>query len=98
MKNIIEVIPELINATQSGKIRWEYMKGAPCLSTSYKNNNFIMCKGENDNNVQIISLNYIDKYERMIGDFMKWRENENEYSKLDQLYTFAEQKKVLLSC
>ena len=98
MKNIVEILPELIKATQSGNIQWRYMKDAPCLSVAYNNNHFMMCKAANDNNVQIISLNYIDKNEMIIGDFMKWRENESEYNKLNQLYTFAEQKKVLLTC
>ena len=97
MKNIIEIVPKLIGATQSGKFHWQYMEDAPCLSGSFAGNNFMICKAKNDDNEDIISLNYIDKNDMIIGEFMKWKRDSPEYDKLDILYTLAEKSKVLLT-
>jgi hypothetical protein len=98
MKRIIEIVPKLIALTKSGDIHWEYMEDAPCLKGSFNNDNLMICKAENEKNENIISLNYIDDKEMIVGEFMKWKEKDAQYNLLNELYAFAEQKKVLLAC
>ena len=43
----------------------------------------------------VIALNHLDRFNNLVGDFMKWNENTPEFQSLNELYGRAEEKKVL---
>ena len=97
MNWIIEIIPQLIELTRSGKIHWEHMDDSQCYTVWYNNDKFILYKTETDAGIQDISLNNI-KENKIIGRFIKWGEGTPEFALVDELYVNAEQTKVLIAC
>ena len=97
MKSIIEMVPSLLEATRGGMLQWEYMEDAPCLTSSFRAAKYIFCKTHEDNGLNVISLNRLDRFNNLVGDFMKWNENTPEFQSLNELYGCAEEKKVLLA-
>ena len=98
MKNIIEAAINLIKATQSAGLDWEYMEDAPCLSTTYNGLSYIMCKSETDFGYNMLSLNYLDANGFLLTEFNKWKDDEDEYKIIDELYTLAQKHPVLKVC
>jgi hypothetical protein len=92
MIDIIQTAKLLLPLTQSGKVVWEYSDNIPCLTLTHKNENYIVCKAESGNKINFVSLNLLDENQNEIGDFNRWKEGDENYALIEQLYNVANEK------
>jgi hypothetical protein len=94
-KNILANIKPLTNATGSQHLSWDRIDNTQCLTTVYDHRKFIICKYTfQDTNTSVISFNYLDDDNSVIGELNECPQADPEYNELNRLYEVATESAV----
>ena len=83
-------IDPLTKATGSQKLSWDRIDNTHCLTTAYDHKKFIICKYTfKDTQTSVISFNYLDDDNSIIGDINEFAQGDNSFEELNRLYEIA---------
>ena len=87
---ILDNIEPLTNATGSQELSWDRIDNTQCLTTVYDHRKFIICKYTfQDTQVSVISFNYLDDDNSIVGDLNECSQEDANFNRLNLLYETA---------
>ena len=91
------IISKLLEATANAQLEWLNQEGWECFTSTFKEQNYILCKYDLENGRKEIMLNEANEDGFIEGDFNEFQEGHEFFPNLDQLHAEVEKRAKIVA-